>query len=455
MGLDFKIRDFFYPLEILRTKRLFDKNQYLNIEVLENYQVTKLKEILLHSYKNVSYYKSLFKKIGFSPFDVKKVSDIKNLPFLTREALTSYSDKLVASNVNKYKPQELFTSGTTGGQIRFLVDKNSNILEFVYYWRFWGWHGYKIGMRFAEFSAQNFTPIEKNYNKFYKFNPYINRLLVNSLLLSFKNIHTYIYLFKKFHPLFLKGLPSNLYAFAILCSEVANHGIKFKAIFSQGENLLINQKRFIEEVFNSPVYDSYGHMERTVAISQCPEGNYHVHMDYGVLELIKPTNKFTLSINLQPTESLFEIVGTSLYNQSMPLIRYKTGDLLIVDSKLKECSCKCKFPIVKSIIGREVDIVITKDKRAITALYVALDRLPGLKAAQIIQESLVKLRVRVVCSKVSFEKLCSLIKQMILSFTGDSMDIVVERVEMEEIYNTSGKKIKPIISYVTPEHLIE
>ena len=49
MGLDFKIRDFAYPLEILRLKRQFDKNQWLDTSELRALQLKKLREILVHA----------------------------------------------------------------------------------------------------------------------------------------------------------------------------------------------------------------------------------------------------------------------------------------------------------------------------------------------------------------------------------------------------------------------
>jgi len=50
--------------------------------------------------------------------------------------------------------------------------------------------------------------------------------------------------------------------------------------------LLPSQRRLIERVFRAKVYDSYGHMEGTVAASECPHGSLHINPEYGVLELV-------------------------------------------------------------------------------------------------------------------------------------------------------------------------
>ena len=79
---------------------------------------------------------------------------------------------MTARNCKKFHPQLITTSGTSGSQVRFYADKPSNILEFVFYWRFWGWADYKLGNRFAELSAEHFLPIEKYQSVFlHKENP--------------------------------------------------------------------------------------------------------------------------------------------------------------------------------------------------------------------------------------------------------------------------------------------
>jgi phenylacetate-CoA ligase len=54
-----------------------------------------------------------------------------------------------------------------------------------------------------------------------------------------------------------------------------------------------------------------------------------------------------------------EIVTTGLYSHIFPFIRYKTGDLGIY-SRVK-CECGREYPIIKSIIGRINEFLITKN----------------------------------------------------------------------------------------------
>jgi phenylacetate-CoA ligase len=194
-------------------------------------------------------------------------------------------------------------------------------------------------------------------------------------------------------------------------------------------------------------------MERTVAISQCPHGNYHIHSDYSLLEFIEPQSSLILP-SLKTGQNVYEVVGTTIHNHSMPLIRYKTGDLVVIDSSQTSCSCKRTFPLVHSIIGRDSDVVITPDKRAITALYVALDRLPGITCGQIIQESIDVLRVKIAGSWNDFSTIKNLVIETIKTFTGDSMDVIVENCQNDEMITIKGKKFKSIISNIDAKVLL-
>ena len=449
MGLDFKLKDFAHPFAILKLKHVFKRNQWLSQDMLFDYQRMKLKYIIELAYAHVPYYRKIFKERGIIPSDIKTPQDLKILPFLDKNTLRSSFEELKADNCTKFQPRTLTTSGTTGGAVKFYMDKPANVLEFVYYWRLWGWAGYRLGDTFAELSAQSFTPYNKRSRDFYIFESLTRRLMMNSLLISTRNAEEYRRIFRKFKPAFIKGLPSNLFMLALMFSKHQDHGVTFKGIFSQGENLLAHQRVFIEKVFQAKIFDSYGHMERTAAIAQCSSGSYHVHSDYGIAEFI-PSLVNNIREN-NDDQFVAEIVGSSLYNFSMPLIRYRTGDYALLSRKAMECSCGRKFPTVVSILGRGADVVLTSDRRAITALYVALDRTPGLVFGQIVQESLNKLIVHVAYEDENYgSRDVSLLKN-IRDFVGDDMHIDICHIQDNLLGKISQEKFKVIVSRLTPE----
>jgi phenylacetate-CoA ligase len=267
MALEFKPTDFAYPVSLLRLRATFENSQWFSSEQQTLYQEQLLRRIVEQAYQHVPYYRELFDRIRLKPHDIRCLADLDRIPILTKKTLRDEYQKLMAVNRDRFRPQTVCTSGTMGNRVRFLVDKPSNVLEFVYYWRHWNWAGYHLGDRFAEFSSVFFQKNQDQQYSFTCFERMLNRLLLNSSKISAATVDHYVNAIRKRRPIFLKGLPSALYYFSLFLREKGVDDISFKAVFSTGEKLLPGHRRLIENTFRCKVYDSYGHMERTVAIS--------------------------------------------------------------------------------------------------------------------------------------------------------------------------------------------
>lgn len=445
MSFDFKLREFAYPLLLARRKLEFDRNQWLSAEALEQLQVAKLRRILQHANSNVPYYTKLFDRVGFNPNTFSSLEDLSAIPLLTKDLIRKHYLDLQARNLQRYKATPLSTSGTSGEPLSFLVDKESNIQEFVFYWRSWGWAGYRLGSRFAELSSEYFLNRGNIFrNKTCSYQPLTKRLLLNSLLLSRENVGQTHDVMVRNKPAFLKGLPSALGVLASLLRGAGLEPPRMKAIFSQGELLLQSQRSLIESVFGAPVIDSYGHLERTIAISQCEHGGYHIHSDYGLLEQL-PQNE-TLG---EHNPNVFGVVGTSLYNLAMPLIRYQTGDLVEGSDRSGSCPCGRAFPLVSGIRGRESDVIVTPDGRAITALYLVLDRTPGLIMGRIEQHDNKDLLIYFAAGKDTLREVEAALAANIRAFVGSAMSLRFIHCDVESLRDQQHRKLKVISSTVS------
>ena len=201
-----------------------------------------------------------------------------------------------------------------------------------------------------------------------------------------------------------------------------------------------SHRKVIEETFDTKVYDSYGHMERTVGISHCPGHRYHIHMDYGLAQFEGPIPGQLAEVR--------KIIGTSLHNSSMPLIRYQTGDYAVMESGQAACPCGRGFPMVKSILGRSSDTIITPDGRAITALYVALDRTPGLDLGQIVQERRDKILARVACASSDVAEVEKILTENLRAFLGERMEIQIVHESIDAIRGSVARKFSSIASRI-------
>ena len=450
MALEFKLKDFAHPAAIIKLRSIFEKTQWLTTEEQTLYQESLLRRMVEHAYHYVPYYRDLFDRIRLKPDDIRRLSDINKIPILTKEILSARFKTLEATNSRAFHPQVLCTSGTTGRRSQFLVDRPSNVLEFVYYWRHWNWAGYRLGAPFAEFSSVFFLKGDEKSRHVFQYQRLTNRLLLNSLSMSHATVRDYAAAIKKHRPRFLKGLPSVLYYFSLFLRQQGIADISFKAVFSTGERLVPRFRKLIEETFGCKVYDSYGHMERTIAISECPHAGLHINPDYGILELIRQ-HSFSAACTGEGGGDgggavySARVVGTSLYNFSMPLLRYEVGDTVLVDPE-KKCVCGRQFPLVSAVEGRQSEVLITPDGKVITAAFLVFEDVPGILEGQIIQESINRLSVRIVpapsFSKTSEARLKSRLQMLV----GTNVKISVERCDSSGLLRACSGKIMSVVS---------
>lgn len=437
MAIDFRIRDFFHPLLIGRLWREFERNQWLAPEELQHRQETRLRTIIDRAYETVPYYRKLFDTTRLKPADIQTVDDLKKLPVLSRAAAREAGDALHASCSRGLHPVEYHSSGTSGTPFAMLHDKHANALEFAYYWRHWRWAGYRLGDSFADLGSFYFLTHQSDAT--HAWQPHLRRLNLSSHQVSSSNASVMARELERHGCKVLKGVASTAYHFALSMREAGIRPWPLRAVISTGEMLPPHQRALIEEVFGCLVFDSYGHMERTVAVSQCEKGGRHVNSDYGVLE-------FT---NIRPspdgTTLLAEGIGTGLHNRVMPFIRYETGDTFELFREPQSCPCGRTFPLVKAIHGRQEECVVTPEGRFLTSLFMLPEFVAGLHETQFVQEQADSLVIRVVAGSAFDAAQEERLKSFTQRLTGPSMRVRVARCRRDDLIRAGSGKFHTVI----------
>jgi phenylacetate-CoA ligase len=440
MPIEFNIKKFAYPISIIKLRRFLEKSQWFSEEELKEYQNKRLREIIEHCYENVPYYRNLFDELRLKPDDFRDTNDLKKLPLLTKDIIKKNLPLLTAKNIKKFKPSLYQTSGTTREPLKFYLDKSSHILEFCYYWRYWSWAGYRLGDPFVQFSPQYF--LKRNNKDFSSYSPLTKYLILNSNLLCFDNLDRFVALLKRYKPLFIKGYPSTISTLALMLEKAGSADIHFKAVFTIAEKLLGHHKQSIEKFFNCPILDSYGHMESAVAVSQCPHGSYHINSEYGIFSIDEKEE-----IGHPKGNRVGEIIGTSLHNFAMPFLRYRVGDIAVLDPTHKRCECGRGLPVVKEITGRTDDIIITPDERFITGAHGPFNFVDGILWYQFVQESKERVVVKITRSEeVSAQLIEERLRHNLQKMLGERVNITFEFVPLS--HSSESPKHKPIISYL-------
>ena len=426
MVKDFDFRHFRYPWEILKLKRFLDRSETWPRERLLAYQAERLRRIVGYAYKNVPYYRELFDDHKIKPRDIQTLADLQIVPPLTKTILRERFADLTSRECKKLNPVLKHTSGSTGTPVKVYLDRHINAARFAYFWRLWGWLGYRLGQRWATIRGSIFED-----GAIFKYTRPINALYVSSFRLTRENSRIILRELFKFKPKMLRGFPAALYEFA---KFVADDGrladLKLNFIVADSEMLEDFQRAFLQKTFACPVYDCYSHWEHVNLISECGEQTRHHHMEYNVLEILDENDR------PQKNGLVGEMTATGFYNLAMPLIRYKTRDrALRID---KTCACGRAHDAIGAIEGRHEDVVVTPEGRRIVLMSGALKFNKGFDMAQIVQNDVHTIDVHLVKNKHFSDHELDILEKHIRDRVGDGLKVnyvFVERIESDR----SGK----------------
>jgi len=427
MAIDFRIRDFCYPIAIWRLKRFLDRSQWLDRHILTDYQEERLRTLVNHAYNNVPYYRNLFNSLRLRPSDIRKLEDLRKLPILTKSTVRAHFKELVATNAWRFFPRLYRTSGSTGPPLDIYHDRSSNVLEFATYWWHWGWAGYRLGDKFLSIRHRPFVRAGRK-RRLWHFDYRLRCLYLSPLKFNPEEVELYAERIRRFKPKFLKTRPVRLYLLAKGLKEKGITDLHLNGIFTGGHNLLERDVRLAEEVFHCRVYDHYGLMERVADIRQCEFGTYHVNQVYGIVEVLDEKG--------EPVSEgqRGKIIATGLHNLAMPLIRYETMDHGARGLAVT-CPCRRTLPQVYSIYGFVEDPVITPDGRHLVGLDSVFNVAWGIKMGQIVQTKRDRIEVRVVKDSSYKEEDRKAILEALRVRTGDGMELefaLVDHIEPTE-----------------------
>ena len=448
------LQDFFitgrgFLYNFLRQGRIFrrivselEKTQYFDESKMKEWQNKKLNLLVKYAYKNVPYYNSLFKKLKINPDDIKAVEDIKKLPLLTKEDVRKNSDDLLSRSANKIFLNWDFTSGTAGKPLRFYRDLYSINFENAVLWRQKKWGGIDFPDRIAVLRDEQVVPFDVKKPPFWKYSGPERKIFLSAYHICKKNTPDYVKAIEDFKPTAIEARAASLYSLSKLIKKkgISLRVSSVKAIFTSSEILLPEYKDLIEGVFNAPVYDYYGSTERVTAIHMCEYMAYHVVPEYGITEFLPLDDK----------SGKMEIVGTGLHNYAMPLLRYRTGD--IVQLSEKDCKCGRKFKVVQRIEGRLSDFFTLRDGRIISEVYFVLQGLRSvIRESQIIQEDFDRIRLKFVPVNGFSKKDENRIKANVKKYFGADTELILDSRGTLTEKNTV--KFRPFVSYVNKSNI--
>ena len=371
---------------------------------------------------------------------------LENWPILKKEEVRKNPQAFVAEDCDIRKMYHEHTSGTTGKPLSLWWSKATVRAWYALFEaRIRRWNGVSRYDRWAILGGQLVTPFAQTHPPFWVWNAGLNQLYMSSYHLSPNFIPAYFEAMRKHKIVYMLGYASSMFALAQVALEKHLEAPTLRVAISNAEPLYEHQRDAIAKVFKCPVRNTYGMAEIVCAASECLEGTLHLWPEVGIVEVLHDERDEPV-----PNGEVGRLICTGLLNADMPLIRYEVGDRGAVAPSEKACACGRTLPILLRIEGRLGDVVITPDGRRIGRLGPALRADLNIREAQIIQETIERLRVRLVPASGYTEDDARTIIQRLRDRVGD-MEIVLETVDF--IPREANGKFRFVVNKVINDEL--
>jgi phenylacetate-CoA ligase len=314
-------------------------------------QLRRLRSIVRYAYERVPLYRARFKEARVRPDAVQSLEDLRRLPMTGKDDLRdAYPYGLLAVPMKEIREFHA-SSGTTGKPT--VVGYNDHDLD--------TWERL-MARCYATAGARPGDIVQNAYGYGLftgglGFHYGAQRLGLAVWPISGGNTRRQLMFMKDMKSTILAATPS--YAM-YLAEEARTNGYAPKEDFRLrlgmfgAEPWSEEARRKIEDGLNIRANDCYGLSELYgpgVAI-ECEEQNgLHIWADEFLPEVIDPHTGEVLGTGEQG-----ELVFTMLTRQAMPLVRFRTRDLSVIEEE--ECSCGRYHPRLRRIRGRSDDMLI-------------------------------------------------------------------------------------------------
>jgi phenylacetate-CoA ligase len=339
---------------------MIPKIETTSSEEIKKFQEQKLMELLTYVNEHSPFYKKLFAKENIDIKNIKTIEDLQFLPVTTKEDLQQNNDDFMCVPVTKIIDFAT-TSGTLGDPVTFgLTDNDLDRLAYNEAISF-DCAGIKEGD-----IVQLMTTIDRRFMAGLAYFLGLRKMKVGVIRVGAGIPELQWDSILKYNPSYLITVPS----FLLKMIEYAEmHNIDYnnssiKGAICIGEPLR-NQDfsknvlaKKITSKWNINLFSTYASTEMSTAFTECEHfiGGHH-HPELIIVEVLdendKPVKKGASG----------ELTFTTLGIEAMPLVRFKTGD--IVQLHEEPCQCGRNTLRVGPIIGRKKQMIKYKG----TTLY--------------------------------------------------------------------------------------
>ncbi|HEU4335149.1 MAG TPA: AMP-binding protein [Candidatus Eisenbacteria bacterium] len=363
-----------------RRLREMERSQWWSAADLEAFRLERLRRFLAAAGARVPYYRDLFRGAGFDPAAVRSTRDLAALPLLTKPIIRANLESMKAEGAGPLT--RYATGGSTGEPLRFFVGKARISSDVAARCRARRWWGLDVGDREfvlwgSHIELTNQGRLQAVRDRF------LRSRLFSANRLSSEILDGYLDALDRFRPTQIFSHPSALSELARQAELRGRNvsGLGIRVAFLTAEELYEHQKILIERVFGCRVANGYGGRDAGFVSHECPEGGMHLNAEDVIVEILDEAGRPL------PRGESGEIVVTHLESGDFPFVRYRTGDMGVLDDSV--CRCGRGLPLLGAIHGRADDLLLSLDGARLPGqvAVLLLRDVPGLRAFKIVQEA--------------------------------------------------------------------
>lgn len=425
--------------------------QYLNQRDVIELQYESLTKLLRHAHKNTPYYKSILSSLGVvtGSGDVE-LNRFKEMPLLDKSEVRDNYSQLLSRDYKARNHYENTSGGSTGVPVRFVQDKSylnwARAIKMFHR----EWAGVRVGEpRVALWGSDRDMRAQKESyrNRISKW--ITNTRRFNAFRMAREDMMEYVSGINSFKPVHILAYAESIYELARFIKDEGSEVHSPDSIMTSAGTLYPEMRIVIEDVFRTHVFNRYGSREVGDIACECKgHQGLHVTAPAHYVEILNDSGQ-----PCSPGE-VGEIVVTSLINYSMPLVRYRIGDMGSWSDEM--CTCGCKWPLLKSVSGRVSEVLHGVNGAKVHGEYLThmFYFRDWVKQFQIVQESKDRLRIKLIDARsaknphYAYQSDLADIEKEIKFALGGNCSVVFEFVD--EIVPSPSGKHRYVISLETP-----
>jgi putative adenylate-forming enzyme len=365
-------------------------------EVLSQRQDQRLRDLLRHTVRHSPFYRRFYREHGISEHDLEFIR-LTDLPPLTKRIVMDNFDEVVCDRSLKLAELQRFileeggrgklfhdkfcvvhTSGTTGTPGVFVYGPRE--IATVRALMFSRVPHLKLGPRRTRLFL--LAAVEGYYGGVAMSERAPSLLYIKEKCSVNLPMDQILDRAQRYQPDVIGG-----YASAIqMLAEAQRQGliqIKPRHVVASGESLTQLARETIKDAFGINPINLYAASESLAMGAECAHGTMHLFNDYHLFETL---NEFSEPV---PTGEAGNLTITSLYNFTLPLIRYQTSDRVAFQNE--SCPCGSGLTAIDGINGRAEEYLwfnIDHERREfIHPITFAELYAPGLEKFRILQRS--------------------------------------------------------------------